>query len=211
MPRPPDPTAKIKLLAAAEAVFVARGLDDARVEEIARRAGLGKGSFYLHFASKEDAFRQLVEAMLARMSTYLEALPARCPRANDIGSFIDGCVDTDLQIFEFIWQNRGLVGLWLESGNNGAFHRLVDRFTEGARLRLRGFLATGIEIGIYRPDLDVELASVFLAGAYERLARQLVRSPIKPDMLADLRGLQLLVLRGIGSTTTVADLARLAG
>src|SRR5262245_17449311 len=106
MPRLGDPTAKIKLLAAAEAVFVGRGLDAAKVEEIAARAGLAKGSFYLHFDGKEDAFRQLVEAMVARLQAHLEALPEDCmPEGTSMDAFLDQWVNQDVQIFEFIWQN----------------------------------------------------------------------------------------------------------
>jgi len=46
-------------------VFVARGLDGAKVEEISRRAGLAKGSFYRHFESKDDAFRFLIDCRFA--------------------------------------------------------------------------------------------------------------------------------------------------
>ena len=81
MPRPADPNAKIDLLRAAEAVFVERGLDNAKVEEITERAGHSKGSFYLHFDSKEDAFRQIVESTLARLATCLDAGADRRQRA----------------------------------------------------------------------------------------------------------------------------------
>jgi AcrR family transcriptional regulator len=210
MARHRDPTAKVKLLAAAEQVFVARGLDRAKVEEIALRAGLAKGSFYLHFATKEDAFRHVVEAMMARLSTYLDGIPTECPRqARDIPWFLDYWVTKDLQVFEFIWQNRGLMGLLLEGGKSAAYRHLVDRFADGARLRVRSFLASGIALGIYRGDLDVDLASAFIAGAYDRLARQLVQSRQRPDLDAILRGMQSLVLRGVGSASTVTALDRL--
>ena len=77
MPRAGDPTAKIKLLGAAEAEFVASGLGRAKVEDITSRAGLSKGAFYLHFESKEDAFRQLVETMVARLASLMDAARGR--------------------------------------------------------------------------------------------------------------------------------------
>lgn len=207
MARPPDRNAKVKLLAAAENVFVARGLEDAKVEEIARRAGLGKGSFYLHFASKEDAFRQLVEATLARMATYLDGVSDDCPAdLADVGAFVDFWVNKDAQIFEFIWQNRGLMGLMLGGGHCAAYRHLIDEFAESARLKMTAFLTHGIEAGLYRPDLDVEVASAFIAGAYDRLARQIVAAEKRPDLHALLRKVQLLVLRGIGSVALVAAL-----
>src|SRR5450631_2438302 len=71
MSRPADPTARISLLRASEAVFAENGLVAAKVEEISRRAGLSKGAFYLHFESKEEAFTNVVESFLARMSALL--------------------------------------------------------------------------------------------------------------------------------------------
>ena len=44
-------------------------------EEIARRAGLSKGAFYLHSDTKEDALKEVVESFLARCGGQL--LPPR--------------------------------------------------------------------------------------------------------------------------------------
>ncbi len=48
-----------RIVAAARAAFAARGIE-VSVEEIARRAGVGMGTLYRHFAAKED----LVDAVL---------------------------------------------------------------------------------------------------------------------------------------------------
>src|SRR4051794_27973484 len=50
-----DPKSKSALIRAAEEVFADRGIAGAKVEDIARSAGLSKGAFYLHFESKEAA------------------------------------------------------------------------------------------------------------------------------------------------------------
>jgi AcrR family transcriptional regulator len=62
MARPSDPKAKSRLLEAAERVFIERGLDRAKVEDITRAAGLSKGAFYLHFKTKDDAFKEILAA-----------------------------------------------------------------------------------------------------------------------------------------------------
>ena len=49
-----------RLLAAAEAEFGQKGYHAASVTGITTEAGVGQGTFYLYFKSKEDAFRQLV-------------------------------------------------------------------------------------------------------------------------------------------------------
>ena len=55
MSRTPDLMAKVSLLRAAEEVFAENGLDAAKVEDIARRAGLSKGAVYLYFKARLPA------------------------------------------------------------------------------------------------------------------------------------------------------------
>ena len=52
-----------RLLEAAEAEIAEKGFSRASVSSITRRAGVGQGTFYLYFPSKEDALRELVRHM----------------------------------------------------------------------------------------------------------------------------------------------------
>lgn len=54
---------RARLLAAAKAVFEEDGFLDARISDIAERAGLSHGSFYHYFDSKEEVFREVAEAV----------------------------------------------------------------------------------------------------------------------------------------------------
>ncbi|GAA0638361.1 TetR/AcrR family transcriptional regulator [Brevundimonas lenta] len=56
--RPGDRPAEI--LAAALEVFAERGFHSARLEEVAKRAGVSKGALYLYFETKADLFRAVV-------------------------------------------------------------------------------------------------------------------------------------------------------
>jgi AcrR family transcriptional regulator len=208
-PRISDPNARVKLLAAAETVFVAEGLDRAKVEQITARAGMSKGAFYLHFDSKEDAFRELIENMLARLATFLDSCSMECS-ADDLGVYVDFWVNNDLMVFEFIWQNRGLCGLLLGGGSSAAYRHLVDAFADGAAVKVRERLQRGIDAGIFRRNLDLGVTSNFISGAYDRLARQILASARKPDLVAMLTAVQFLVLRSIGTTELARRLDRLA-
>lgn len=59
---------RARLLAAAKAVFERSGFLDARVSDIAEEAGLSHGSFYHYFDSKEEVFREVVEAVEQKLS-----------------------------------------------------------------------------------------------------------------------------------------------
>jgi AcrR family transcriptional regulator len=49
-----------RLLAAAESLIGTRGFHATSIGDITRKAGVGQGTFYLYFSSKDEIFRQLV-------------------------------------------------------------------------------------------------------------------------------------------------------
>jgi AcrR family transcriptional regulator len=65
-----------KILAAATATFRETGLDS-QVEDIARRAGVGVGTIYRHFPTKETLVRALAEDHFDRLADIVEAALAQ--------------------------------------------------------------------------------------------------------------------------------------
>jgi AcrR family transcriptional regulator len=56
-----------RLLEAAEAVFAEHGYHDASVVKITEAAGVGQGTFYLYFTSKQEVFDELVRDLNRRV------------------------------------------------------------------------------------------------------------------------------------------------
>jgi AcrR family transcriptional regulator len=208
MPRPADPNAKIDLLRAAEAVFVERGLDHAKVEEITERAGHSKGSFYLHFESKEDAFRQIIESTLARLADCLDEERVTESIRLSPEEHVAYWRAHDLDMFEFIWANRRVMRLMFEGGGSAQFGYLIDQFGDRTRQQAADALRRGVGAGLYRADVDVDVAAMVLAGGYDRVARELVRSARKPDLQKLLATLQRVCLTGIASARVAAVIDR---
>jgi AcrR family transcriptional regulator len=69
--RKPESLAKIKR--AARKLFVERGYHATRPQDIARDAGLGHGTFYLHYPDKRACFLAFVEDARAELDEYLRA------------------------------------------------------------------------------------------------------------------------------------------
>jgi AcrR family transcriptional regulator len=63
-----------QILDAALAVFAERGLAAARLEDIAKRAGVSKGTIYLYFANKEELFRGVVRSTVIAFIERSEAI-----------------------------------------------------------------------------------------------------------------------------------------
>jgi AcrR family transcriptional regulator len=59
---------RARLLAAAKEIFEQDGFLDARISDIAERAGLSHGSFYHYFESKEEVFREVAAEVEQRLS-----------------------------------------------------------------------------------------------------------------------------------------------
>ncbi len=53
-----------ELLAAAIDLFVERGFAATRLEDVARRAGVSKGTLYLYFENKEELFKAVVRTSI---------------------------------------------------------------------------------------------------------------------------------------------------
>jgi AcrR family transcriptional regulator len=98
-----------QILDAAFAVFAERGLAAARLEDIARRAGLSKGTIYLYFPNKEELFREVVRSTVI---AFIERGEAASETERDPRQAL-------LAWMEGYWA-------WLRSPVFPAMHRLVN-------------------------------------------------------------------------------------
>ncbi len=55
-----------QILTAAEGVFTKKGFDEARMEDIAEKTGLSKGTLYLYFKSKDDLIFAILDRIFQR-------------------------------------------------------------------------------------------------------------------------------------------------
>jgi AcrR family transcriptional regulator len=153
-----------KLLVAAEAEFGERGFHDGSIVEITRRAGVGLGTFYVYFESKEAIFRALVDHMghetRAHIARKVENAPDRLS-AEKIGM---------RAFFEFARTHRNLYKIVMESQfvAEDSYRAYYDNFAEGYRRNLQ----TAVDRGEIRAgDADVRAwsligLSVFLGMRY---------------------------------------------
>src|SRR5512142_2340696 len=95
---------RAELLAAGQALFLAKGIAGTSLDDITQRAGVSKGLFYLYFASKEDLVLALREQfsrdLAARMRAAAEAVPVGPgPATGGTGwaDRLDACVRAGLE------------------------------------------------------------------------------------------------------------------
>lgn len=79
--------------------FVARGFAATRLEDVAKRAGVAKGTIYLHFKDKEVLFQELVRSALVPLISRLGLAPvagtsARATLENFVATFAQEVMST---------------------------------------------------------------------------------------------------------------------
>lgn len=207
MSRIADPRAKIALLRAAEHVFAERGLAGAKVEDIAKRAGVSKGAFYLHFESKEAALKHVVEAFLARCGSFF-VRPAECsPLPDTAPGMLDFALERDLRIFEFLWESRAV--LRILPSCQGDYEYLFRAFRAEIDQTSKEWVEHWKREELFRADVDAELAATLIGGAYNELvAKMMTFGETRPPFESWLAFAQDSFVRAFGAPELVQAIAR---
>jgi AcrR family transcriptional regulator len=138
-----------EILEAALSLFAKRGFAATRMEEIAVRAGVSKGTIYLYFDSKEAVFRALVHEMLGTQLTRFadSARDSPGPVAPVIADILRG-------IGEFIATSNRVVLpkiVIAEAGNFPDLARIYrEEVIENGLALFAGLLKKGMSSGEFR-------------------------------------------------------------
>jgi AcrR family transcriptional regulator len=165
------------ILAAALEEFSARGFAAARLEDMAQRAGVGKGTIYLHFRDKEALFQELVTTMLVPFVANIEAappagLPIRLVAERLIDGFVQEIYNTD---------RRKLLRLIITEGPRFPqlaefhYHHVVKRATAAMRVLLeaahrRGELHNDALVRFPQLIIAPGVMAIVWSGLFDRFA-----------------------------------------
>jgi AcrR family transcriptional regulator len=206
MARPARPGAHEALLEAARAEFARAGLAAARVEDVARRAGVSKGAFYLHFASKEDAFREILQRFLGALETLaqqrqeaaalLDGGGGRRGRPVSLEERLEEECRLDTELLELLWRHRHFIPA-VDGAGTARWSGLVSEFRRRMRATVSTRIAARQAAGLLRPDVDPVVAADVIMGSYEDFGRRMASLREKPDLAAWARTFLLIVYQGL--------------
>lgn len=116
------PDLRARVLDAAVELFAQQGYDGTSVTQVITRAGVAKGGFYHHFASKEALLYEVYGDLISRQLEGMDAILARgLPAAGTLRALIHDLVETTAA------SARPALVFWRE------LHRLGDERTEQYR------------------------------------------------------------------------------
>lgn len=179
-----------ELLEAALDLFVAKGFAATRVEEVAVKAGVSKGTLFLYFKSKEELFEAVVRENIG--DQIIQGM-------TEIAEF-DGSTTDLLKFAMFAWWERvgntkasGISKLVMSEANN--FPELANFYQQtvvnpGQKL-IRAILQRGVDRGEFRAlNMDYAVYSViapvmFLSMWKHSLGVCSLESPLNPQSYLD--------------------------
>jgi AcrR family transcriptional regulator len=151
------------ILAAALDEFAAQGFAATRLDDVARRAGVAKGTIYLHFQDKEALFQELIRSVLGPFVGTLEValkadLPVRFIAEQALEMFVREVYET---------RRKDVLRLILTEGQRFPqlaefyYHEVVER----ALAAFRAFMRRAVERGELRSDALARFPQLLAAPA----------------------------------------------
>ena len=137
--RRPDPGKREQILRAATGVFSAREFHTVPVDEVAAAAGVGKGTLYLYFPTKEQLFYATILEALDDLVAELTAATRNLRGKESLRAFV-GCM------LDFFWRRRHLAVL---------MHRYEHKLREpeGVEWRARRARIVALSRAIIQPEV----------------------------------------------------------
>lgn len=174
-----------RILDAALEVIAERGAS-AEIKDVAERAGVGVGTIYRNFATKDDLIRGIIQDMLARFYEVRDAALAIDDPVESVRSYIN-------QMFEILAHWSPVVmammsGAFTDDIKEGILAFIKDR-------KLEAVFHRGIALGVFRKDLQVELARGLLVNACDPIIYLAVQEQVQHDAIVS--GYTDLILRSI--------------
>ncbi len=150
------------ILAAARAEFAEKGFAAARLDDIARAAGVAKGTIYLYFANKADLFQAVVRGYVVR----------EIEQAETLVSIYDGSTEELLRLIAQVFREkvletdlREIIRLLISEGRTfpditAFYYREV--ISRGMAM-LKGILREGVARGEFRKSAAENFPQLVIA------------------------------------------------
>jgi AcrR family transcriptional regulator len=167
--RRPESLAKLKK--AARKLFVERGYHATRPQDISREAGLGHGTFYLHFPDKRACFLDFVDDARNELDDYVSA--RRAP-----GQTLEQLIANSLHaIYEYSESHPGVLNAAMTDeaiidAEGVVAKPLLQRWGEDWANMLREAVSDGRAVKIY----DADIVGQAILGAIHQTASEGFRS-----------------------------------
>ena len=155
-----------QILDSAVAVFAEKGFYNAKVTDIAHKAGVAHGTVYLYFQTKEDILIQIFEEKFEELVSYIFM---EVGTEQNALAKLRRLILIQLQMVETNPELTELMLLEARQSSKFILSSAISKIGDYCD-KIEGILKEGIEEGLVRPDLDLTVASTMLYSGIEGIA-----------------------------------------
>jgi AcrR family transcriptional regulator len=191
---PKGKESRARLVKAARTVFEEDGFLDARITDISAAAGLGHGSFYTYFNSKEEIFGTLMDEVFSE-AYYSSTSGAGLFREDPAAAI----AAANQRSYEFRIKNRRILRIFDEVASiHPEFTAIRARLRKEFLESYTGALKSLQEQGAMRSDIDPYHAAAALGAMVDESLRWWLGRGEAHDEAVALATVQKIWVRGLG-------------
>lgn len=185
------PTRK-KILTAAEEVFAENGFHKTLVEDIAIRAGLGKGTIYRYFTTKTDLFQSLIFESFDELK---EIVSSETERHDNTTDKLKAGIKAYLEFFKRHKKLFAIIVFEHSEIGCGEHSECFEKFGNLIGL-LKNFAEMGISDGTFK-GIDPETLSYGVLGTVNYVLFKWIMSRTEYDIMDELDTIYEMTLKGV--------------
>jgi AcrR family transcriptional regulator len=136
------------------------GLENFRTRRVAEAAGIDAGTLHYHFPSKESLVQAVLDRLIADFR--VSRVVSNSDNPSPIEKLRAELRDVALRVQQSPEQFRILVDLRIRATRDRAIASMMTKLDEALQRRLVEILKSGLESGIFRRNIDPELAALTL-------------------------------------------------
>lgn len=188
-----------KLLESAAKCFAEKGYDGCAVADIAAEAGMSQGNLYVHFASKEELFKTMIQEEHGAAAEEMRRAAVENPSLQFILDSLHKCIrDVGYPVDHRLWTE--ILAVAARNDSIRAAFLASDRIMRDAFVVLLKKAADGGEVD---KTLDFEAVSIWIYALVDGLIAR-VADDTAFDLEKQIRVFDFLVLRALGASGKVS-------
>jgi len=188
---------RIEILQAAGRVFYLRGYEKSKIEDVAKEAGIGKGTVYEYFESKQQLFDEMVafnrEAHINNLKMALEKGDTFREQFIALAKYQTELAKQHIHVFNAMACSKVM------AREMGAL--FLEQNIRGSEI-LKNLVIKAMDNGELRPDIDPEIVTAVMMGTVNQYcAKKVVFYQVQPE---DINYDEIVdtVMRGIAGGVT---------
>lgn len=156
------------IIEAAVKIFAQKGFFNAKVNDVAKAAGVADGTIYLYFKNKDDLlinlFEDKMEHILTRFSDSLRDIVDPIEKLRKFIHIYFKLIEEDQQLAEVFQVELRQSAKFLKDYHNQKFLDYLNI--------IAGIIEEGKKLGFFRPTLNKNIIKLMIFGAIDEVARQ---------------------------------------